>query len=82
MIYLYTIIVIGLELVVWLVPDIIGNAVAVSFVGLLLGPMYPIVMKVMSELVPKRYANCITPWDWLLNQTDRILTPCIGWIAS
>ncbi|CAE6433650.1 unnamed protein product [Rhizoctonia solani] len=64
-IYLYSVLAIGLELVIWLVPDIIGNAVAVSFVGMLLGPMIPIVMKVTSGIVPKR-----------------VLTGCIGWIAS
>ncbi|CCO27420.1 Bypass of stop codon protein 6 [Rhizoctonia solani AG-1 IB] len=64
-IYLYSVLAIGLELVIWLVPDVIGNAVAVSFVGVLLGPMFPIVMKITSGLVPKR-----------------ILTGCIGWIAS
>ncbi|CAE6416259.1 unnamed protein product [Rhizoctonia solani] len=59
-IYLYSVLAIGLELVIWLVPDIIGNAVAVSFVGLLLGPMFPIIMKVTSELVPKRIlTGCI-----------------------
>jgi fucose permease len=29
------------ELIVWLVPNVIGNAVAVALVGLLLGPVYP-----------------------------------------
>ena len=37
MIYLYCILCIALELVIWLVPNIIGNAVAVSIVGVLLG---------------------------------------------
>ncbi|KAG8720741.1 hypothetical protein FRC08_018282 [Ceratobasidium sp. 394] len=36
-IYLYSILAIGLELVIWLVPNIIGNGVAVSLIGLLLG---------------------------------------------
>ncbi|GAB1521106.1 hypothetical protein RhiTH_004197 [Rhizoctonia solani] len=36
-IYVYCILCIGLELVVWLVPHLVGNAVAVSMVGLLLG---------------------------------------------
>lgn len=36
-VYLYCLLSIGLELVVWLVPNIIGNAVAVSFVGMFLG---------------------------------------------
>lgn len=31
----------GFELVVWLVPNVVGNAVAVAVVGLLLGPVYP-----------------------------------------
>lgn len=30
---------VGLELVVWLVPHIVGDAVAVCFVGFLLGPL-------------------------------------------
>ncbi|KAI0071065.1 MFS general substrate transporter [Panus rudis PR-1116 ss-1] len=42
--YLYIVLSIGLELVVWLVPSLIGGAVAVSIVGMLLGPMYPIIM--------------------------------------
>ena len=29
------------ELLVWLVPHVVGDAVAVAFVGLLLGPVYP-----------------------------------------
>ncbi|KAG8710478.1 hypothetical protein FRC09_000122 [Ceratobasidium sp. 395] len=36
-IYLYSVLAIGLELVIWLVPNIIGNGVAVSLIGLLLG---------------------------------------------
>ncbi|OAA69549.1 Major facilitator superfamily domain, general substrate transporter [Cordyceps fumosorosea ARSEF 2679] len=32
------------ELLVWLVPNVIGNAVAVSIVGVLLGPVYPCAM--------------------------------------
>ncbi|KDN49823.1 hypothetical protein RSAG8_01888, partial [Rhizoctonia solani AG-8 WAC10335] len=35
-VYLYCILCIALELVIWLVPNLIGNAVAVSIVGLLL----------------------------------------------
>ncbi|PMB66450.1 Bypass of stop codon protein 6 [Beauveria bassiana] len=32
------------ELLVWLVPNVVGNAVAVSIVGVLLGPVYPCAM--------------------------------------
>lgn len=41
------------ELLVWLVPNIIGDAVAVAIVGLLLGPVYPcsaaVFMRTMSR---------------------------------
>ncbi|KUI68381.1 Bypass of stop codon protein 6 [Cytospora mali] len=41
------------ELLVWLVPNVIGDAVSVSIVGLLLGPVYPcaaaIFMRTMSR---------------------------------
>lgn len=41
------------ELVVWLVPNVVGDAVAVAIVGLLLGPVYPcsaaVFMRTMSR---------------------------------
>ncbi|CAE6524345.1 unnamed protein product [Rhizoctonia solani] len=65
-VYLYCLLCVALELVIWLVPNIIGNAVAVSIVGMLLGePLYPIAMNITGAIVPKR-----------------ILTGSIGWIAS
>ena len=42
------------QLLVWLVPNVIGEAVAVSIVGLLLGPVYPCAMAVFSKLIPQR----------------------------
>ena len=38
---------------VWVVPSLIENAVAVAFVGLLLGPMYPILMNHTSKILPR-----------------------------
>ena len=42
------------QLLVWLVPNVIGEAVAVSIVGLLLGPIYPCATAVYSKLIPHR----------------------------
>ncbi|KDQ09343.1 hypothetical protein BOTBODRAFT_117278 [Botryobasidium botryosum FD-172 SS1] len=66
-IYLYTVLCIALEITIWFVPSLIGNAIAVSFVGLFLGPIYPICMTVSSEVLP--------PWYVLLGGS-------IGWIAG
>lgn len=42
------------QLVVWLVPNLIGNAVAVAIVGLLLGPVYPCAAAVFMRNMSKQ----------------------------
>jgi fucose permease len=50
--FIYALLAIGLELVVWLVPSLIGGAVSVSIIGVLLGPMYPIAMNHAGRVLP------------------------------
>ncbi|KAF9051744.1 MFS general substrate transporter [Panaeolus papilionaceus] len=52
-VFLYALLSIGLEFVVWFVPSLIGNAVAVSIVGVLLGPMYAIAINHASRILPR-----------------------------
>lgn len=47
-----TVIAIALEVVVWTVKNLIGDAIAFSFAGVALGPMYPIVMMVVVDIIP------------------------------
>nr|GAT50236.1 MFS general substrate transporter [Mycena chlorophos] len=61
-IFLYNILVIALELVIWLVPSLIGGALAVSFVGMLLGPMYPIAMNHAGRVFPPHLIMGIIGW--------------------
>ncbi|KAI1788662.1 MFS general substrate transporter [Ganoderma leucocontextum] len=51
--FIYALIAIGLEVTVWAVPSLIENAIAVSFVGLVLGPMYPILMNQSTAILPR-----------------------------
>ncbi|KAJ7572557.1 MFS general substrate transporter [Mycena floridula] len=51
--YLYGVLAIALELVVWLVPSLIGDGVAVSIIGVFLGPIYPIAMNHASRVLPR-----------------------------
>lgn len=76
----------SLEVVIWRVSSLIGNAVAVSFIGLLLGQL------------PRRYLANITDvcsrtgslsplYPIAMNQAGRVLpswmvTSSIGWIAG
>ncbi len=41
------------QLLVWLVPNIIGDAVAEAVVGLFLGPIYPCATAVFAKLLPR-----------------------------
>ena len=42
----------GFQLMVWLLPNVIGAGVAVAMVGVLLGPIYPCGTGVFSRLLP------------------------------
>lgn len=43
----------GLELIFWLVPQFYVSAVAVSFQGFFLGPLFPSAILVTSKLLPR-----------------------------
>ncbi|CDO77089.1 hypothetical protein BN946_scf184473.g33 [Trametes cinnabarina] len=51
--FLYALLAIQLEVTVWVVPSLVENAIAVAFVGLLLGPMYPILMNHSTKILPR-----------------------------
>ena len=57
-IFVYGLIVgaIAFQILVWLVPNVVGNAVAVSIVGLLLGPVYPCSAAVFMRGMSRRDA--------------------------
>lgn len=50
-VYILTLLSIIFQLLVWLIPNIVGEAVAVSLLGLLLGPVYPCATTVFSRLL-------------------------------
>ena len=44
---------VALQLLVWLIPNVLGPSVAVAFLGLLLGPVYPCGQTVFSRLLAR-----------------------------
>ncbi|KAJ7353451.1 major facilitator superfamily domain-containing protein [Mycena albidolilacea] len=81
--FLYIALAIGLELVVWFVPSLIGGAVAVALTGVFLGPMYPIVMNHAGRVVPRRLLAGSVGWIAGLGQVGSAILPFItGAIAS
>ncbi|KAJ7485280.1 major facilitator superfamily domain-containing protein [Mycena latifolia] len=81
--YLYAFIAIGLEFVVWFVPSLIGGAVAVSLIGVVLGPIYPIIMNCAGRIVPRRLLSGSIGWIAGFGQAGSAILPFItGAIAS
>ena len=50
---LYILIAIALELLFWLVPSLIVSAIAVAFLGLVLGPLFGTAMVLTAKILPK-----------------------------
>ncbi|KZV99537.1 MFS general substrate transporter [Exidia glandulosa HHB12029] len=53
-IFLYASLTLALDIIIWRVRSLIGDAVAVSIIGVLFGPMYPIVMHQAGLILPPR----------------------------
>ncbi|KAI0705166.1 major facilitator superfamily domain-containing protein [Cytidiella melzeri] len=81
--FIYAFLAIVLEATIWAVPSFLENAIAVSCIGMLLGPMYPILVHHSSKILPKwLYAGCIG-WISGLGQTGSAILPFLtGLLAS
>ncbi|KAF9525013.1 major facilitator superfamily domain-containing protein, partial [Crepidotus variabilis] len=60
--YLYTVLAIAFQLVVWLVPSFTINAIAVCLIGIVLGPMYPIAMNHSGRIFPRSLVTGAIGW--------------------
>ncbi|KAH9210752.1 major facilitator superfamily domain-containing protein [Leptodontidium sp. 2 PMI_412] len=50
----------GLELIFWLVPNLVVSAVAVSLLGAFMGPMFPTAIVLVTKLLPRDlHVGCI-----------------------
>ncbi|KAF5369044.1 hypothetical protein D9758_003096 [Tetrapyrgos nigripes] len=61
-IYLYMLLSIVSEITIWFIPSIIENALAVSFIGLCLGPIFPIVVGHASAILPPELFTGAIGW--------------------
>ena len=73
----------SLELVVWFVPNLYAGAVAVSFVGFFLGPIYPILMNHAGRVIPPDLISGAIGWVASWGAAGAAVFPFItGAIAS
>ncbi|KAI0947983.1 hypothetical protein AcW1_009604 [Taiwanofungus camphoratus] len=81
--FIYALLAIVLEITVWVVPSLIENAVAVSCIGLVLGPMYPILMNHSTSILPKWLLTGCLGYIAGLGQAGSAVLPFItGLLAS
>ncbi|KAF9077560.1 major facilitator superfamily domain-containing protein [Rhodocollybia butyracea] len=81
--YLYAGLAIGLEVIIWLVPSLIGDGVAVGIVGMLLGPMYPITMNHTGRVLPRWLLTGSIGWIAGFGQAGSAVFPFMtGALAS
>ncbi|KAG5635092.1 hypothetical protein H0H81_012464 [Sphagnurus paluster] len=82
-ILIYGIIAIILEITIWFVPSIIGNAIAVSFVGLVLGPMFPVMVSHASKVLPRWMLTVCIGWISSIGMVGSAALPFLtGLLAS
>jgi len=73
--FIYALLAIGLELVIWFVPSLVGDAVAVALVGMLLGPMYPLAMNHAGRVLPRWLLTGSIGWIAGFGQAGSALLP-------
>ena len=52
----------SLEITVWFTPSLVGDAIAISFIGFLFGPMFPMTMNYASCILPRRILTGSIGW--------------------
>ena len=81
--FIYAFLAIQLEVTIWVVPSLVGNAIAVALIGLLLGPMYPILVNHSKNILPQwLFVGCVG-WIAGIGQTGSAILPFLtGLLAS
>ncbi|GAA5864112.1 hypothetical protein JCM8547_005138 [Rhodosporidiobolus lusitaniae] len=79
----YTAAALGLEILIWFHKSFISNAIVASFVGLLMGPSFPIAISVLTKLLPRRIHNASIALMSCFGQVGSALFPfVIGALAQ
>ncbi|KAG6846142.1 hypothetical protein H0H93_015760, partial [Arthromyces matolae] len=81
-IVVYSTIAIVLEITVWFVPSIIENAVAVALIGLVLGPMFPVMVSHASKVLPRWLMTVSIGWITGIGMVGSAVLPFLTGLLS
>lgn len=76
-VFIYGVLILALEITIWKIPSLVGNAVTVSFVGVFLGPMFPIVINHASRVLPHWILTGSIGWIAGFGQAGSAILPLI-----
>jgi fucose permease len=71
-----------LQLVVWLVPSLIGGAIAVAFIGLMSGPIYPLALNRAAKLFPPWLLTATMSWMAAMATVGGAVVPFVAGAIS
>ncbi|KZO93807.1 MFS general substrate transporter [Calocera viscosa TUFC12733] len=74
-IFLYLTLALVLQFVIWFVPSIVGDAIAVSMMGLLLGPFYPLIVGAGQKMFPPELLTGCIGWIASFGQAGSAVFP-------
>ncbi|KAJ1036444.1 hypothetical protein NDA13_000324 [Ustilago tritici] len=82
-IIIYLLFAVGLQLLVWFVPNIIANAVALALLGVFLGPAFPCMIRVTSKTIrPRAHLTAAISFISTFSAAGMALLPLIVGLAS
>ncbi|KAJ7628808.1 MFS general substrate transporter [Roridomyces roridus] len=81
-VYIYSVIAIGLQLAIWLVPSLVGNAVSLAFLGLLRGPIYPLALNRAAKIFPPYLLTGTMSWMAAIATVGGAIVPFIAGAIS
>ncbi|KAJ6095377.1 hypothetical protein N7486_006123 [Penicillium sp. IBT 16267x] len=82
MIFIYAVLCVGLQLVFWLVPNIITEAVAVSLLGFFSGPFFATGISVGSKIFAPEIVSSAIAFVFVLGQIGGSIFPAITGIIA
>ncbi|KAG1840112.1 MFS general substrate transporter [Suillus tomentosus] len=81
--FIYSVLAIIFEFIVWFLPSLIGDAIIVCVIGVLLGPLYPIMVNHAGRILPRRILTGSIGWIAGVGQAGSAMVPfMVGAIAQ
>lgn len=82
-VFVYLLCAIGLQLLVWLLPNIVANAVALALLGVFLGPAFPAMIRVCERTVrPRAHLTAAISLISTFSAAGMAMLPLLVGIAS